>query len=219
MVEKFGFCSRSLASIPELIDHYATSHNTTKDNSPVIESYLDVLTAPPSEFFIQVCECCGKTFFDGKQKAKHYLSKHLRLNVNNNNLLMRRICNRFIEFSIDYERFKYPYDFFTPDKIITSFIEAVARKSPGEFRTIFSIMNQSAAQVEGKRIYSKTYWSSGLIQGKIIDERVKEFLYLNTKKGVLINGENGSNVYFYRFEFLKVHFITSFLVNRLFKIK
>ena len=29
MVEKCGFCSRSLASIPELIDHYATSHNTT----------------------------------------------------------------------------------------------------------------------------------------------------------------------------------------------
>ena len=71
MVEKCGFCSHSPASIQELIDRYATSHNTTKDNSPVFESFLDVLTAPPSEIFIQVCEYCGKTFFDGKQKAKH----------------------------------------------------------------------------------------------------------------------------------------------------
>ena len=82
MVEKCGFCSRFLASLSELLDHYATSHNTTKDSSPVFESYLDVLTAPLSEFFIQVCEYCGKTLFDGKQKAKHYLSNHLRLNAN-----------------------------------------------------------------------------------------------------------------------------------------
>ena len=30
MVEKYGFCSRTLTSIPGLIDHYANSHNTTK---------------------------------------------------------------------------------------------------------------------------------------------------------------------------------------------
>ena len=32
MVEKCGFCSCFLASIPELLDHHATSHNTTKDS-------------------------------------------------------------------------------------------------------------------------------------------------------------------------------------------
>ena len=44
MVEKCGSCSRSRTSIPELIDHYANSHNTTKGNSLVFESYVDVLT-------------------------------------------------------------------------------------------------------------------------------------------------------------------------------
>ena len=155
-------------------------------------------------------------FFDGKQKSKHYLRKHLKLNGNNNDFLIRRIGNKFIEFSIDNDRFKNSCDFFTPDKIIASFIEAVANKIPdeeGEFRTVFLIMNQSATQIEGKRIYSNTYWSSEWVLGKMKDQRVREFLYLNMKKRGLINGENGSNVYFHRFIFLKVHFITSDLVE------
>ena len=162
------------------------------------------------------CEYCGKTFFDGKLKAQHFLMKDLKLNGNNNNILIRRIGNRFIEFSIDYDHFKNDYDFFNPDKIIGSFIEAVARKisdEEGEFRTVFSIMNQSAAEMEGKSIYSNTFWSSELVLGRMKDQRVREFLYVNTKKRVLINGENSSNVYFHRFIFLKVQFITSALAQ------
>ena len=105
---------------------------------------MDLLTKPSSEFFMEECECCGKTFFDGKLKAKDFLRKHLKLNGNNNNILMRRMANRFIEFSIDYDRFKNVHDFFDPDKIIGNFIEAVARKIPdeeGEFGIVFSIMN------------------------------------------------------------------------------
>ena len=158
MVKKCRFCSHTLTSIPELIDHYANSHNTTKDN----KSYVDLLTKLSSEFFMEEREYCGKAFFDEKLKAKHFLRKHLKLNGNNNNILIRRIGNRFIEFSIDYNHFKNVYDFFDPDKIIGSFIEAVARKIPdeeGEFRTVFSIMNQSAAKIEGKKIYSTVNWS------------------------------------------------------------
>ena len=215
MVEKCGFCSRTLTSILELTDHYANSHDTTKDNSPVFERYMDLLTNPSSEFFMEECEHCGKTFFDRKLKAKHFFRKHLKLN-GNNNILILRIGNRFIEFCIDYDRFKNVYDFFDLDKIIGSFIEAVARKIPdeeGEFRTVFSIINQSAAEIEGKRINSNTIWRRELVLGRMKDQRVKEFLYLNTKKRVLINGENGSNIYFHRFIFLKVHFITSALAQ------
>ena len=46
-----------------------------------------------------------------------------------------------------------------------------------------------------------------------MNDRVKEFLYLDTKKHVLINRENGRNVYFYRFDFMKIHFLTSNLAN------
>ena len=48
-----------------------------------------------------------------------------------------------------------------------------------------------------------------------MNNRVKEFLFANTKKRVSINGENGSNVYFYRFDFLKIHFRTSRLRNHI----
>ena len=93
MVEKCGFCSRSLTSILKLIDHYANSHNTTKGNSPVFESYVDLLIKPSSEFFMEESEYCCKTIFDGKLKAEHFLMKHLKLNGNNNNILIRRIGN------------------------------------------------------------------------------------------------------------------------------
>ena len=52
MVEKCGFCSQSLNSIPELIDHYSNSHKTTKDNSPIFKSYVDLFTKPSSQFFM-----------------------------------------------------------------------------------------------------------------------------------------------------------------------
>ena len=94
MVEKCGFCSHTLTSILEFIDHYANSYNTTKDNSPVFESYVDLLTKPSSEFFMEGCEYCSKTLFDGKLKAKHFFRKHLKLNGNNNNILIRRIGSK-----------------------------------------------------------------------------------------------------------------------------
>ena len=62
----------------------------------------------------------------------------------------------------------------------------MARKIPGEegeFRTVFSIINQSAAEIEGKKIYSNTFWSSELVLDRMKDQRVREFLYLNPKKG------------------------------------
>ena len=123
---------------------------------------------------MEECEYCCRTFFDVKLKAKHFLRKHLKLDGNNNNILIQRIGNRFIEFSIDYDRFKNVCDFFDAGKIIGSFIEAVARKTPdeeGEFRTVFSIMNQSAAEIEGKRIYSNTFWRSELVLGRMKDQR------------------------------------------------
>ena len=60
-------------------------------------------------------------------------------------------------------------------------------------------------------MYSNTIWSSEWVLGRMKDQR--EFLCLNTKKMVLMNGENGSNVYFHCFIFLKVHFITSALAQ------
>ena len=103
---------------------------------------------------MEECKYCDKTFFEGKLHVKHFLRKHLKLNGNNNNILIQRICNRFIEFSIEYDPFKNVYDFFDPDEITDSFIEAVARKIPdeeGEFKKRFSIMNQSAAEIEDER--------------------------------------------------------------------
>ena len=39
--------------------------------------------------------------------------------------------------------------------------------------------------------------------------------YFPTLKRVLINGENGNNVYFYWFDFWKIHFFTSHLRNHI----
>ena len=118
-------------------------------------------------------------------------------------------------FSIDNARFFNRYDFTDPENIISNFIERVSTELgniEGEFRLICSIINQSVAQVEGKRLYTNSCFTTGIIQGSMND-RVKDFLYINSKKRVLVNGENGSNVYFSRFDFLKIHCLSSNLDN------
>ena len=54
----------------------------------------------------------------------------------------------------------------------------------------------------------KRHYTRGIIQGPF-DTRVKEYLFANTKKIVLISGENDSNVFFHRFEFWKINFFIS----------
>ena len=81
-----------------------------------------------------------------------------------------------------------------------------------EFKLVSNLMNQSMADIEGRKIYSNKFWTTGAIQGKM-DDRVKTFLYANTKKSVLVNGESGSGVYFHRFIFLKLIFVTSRLAE------
>ena len=116
-----------------------------------------------------------------------------------------------MEFNIDYKRHSNVYDFKNPDKVIGDFIENVARhlfEAEGEFRLICCIVNQSVVGLHGRRLYTNSCFTTGIIEGSM-NSRVKEYRFNNTKKRVLINGENGSNVYFYRFDFLKIQFLTS----------
>ena len=57
-----------------------------------------------SSFFMEQCKYCnGPQFTDPKIKARHYLVRQLKLlSTNQDNLLIRRTGNRFIEFSIDF---------------------------------------------------------------------------------------------------------------------
>ena len=103
------------------------------------------------------------------------------------------------------------YDFKDPDKIIDNFTENVARlvpKAKDEIRLICCIVNQSVTELHGRRLYTNSCFTTGITEG-VFNTRIKEYLFLNTKKRVLINGENGSNVYFYRFDFLRIHLLAS----------
>ena len=106
----------------------------------------------------------------------------------------------------------------TPDKVINDFIENVARIVPSgenaELRLVCCIVNQSAVELHDRRLNTNSCFTTGVIEVPM-NNRAKEFLFANTKKRVLINGENCSNVYFYRFDFLKIHFLTSHLGNHI----
>ena len=56
-------------------------------------------------------------------------------------------------------------------------------------------MNQSAIELHGRRLYTNSCFSTGIIEG-VFNTRIEEHLFLNTQKRVLINGEIGNNVYF-----------------------
>ena len=169
------------------------------------------------EFFVEQCEYCTRPpFLDPRAKAEHYLRRHLKLlSVNKDKFIIRKICEKYIEFSIDYARFGKVYNFKNLGKVLNEFIDNVARviaDANDEFRLICCIVNQSAVESHGRRLFTNSCFTTGIIEG-LMNDRVKEFLFLNTKKRVLVKGQNGSNVYFYRFDFLKIHFLTSRLRN------
>ena len=110
------------------------------------------------------------------------------------------------------------YDFKDPDQVINDFIENVARLVPSgeisQFRLVCFIVNQPVLELHGRRLYTNSCFTTGIIEGPL-NNRVKKCLFSNTKRRVFINGENGSNVYFYRFDFLNIHILTSHLRNHI----
>ena len=220
MQQSCRFCTRSLNSLQDVIEHYNDAHEINKENCPTFESYVDVISKDPNQVIFEYCEYCSNPpFFDAKRNAEHYLRKHVKLlSVTRNNLLMRRVGTKFIEISIDYIRHGRVDVFKEPDKVINDFIQNVARLVPsgenGEFKLIYCIVNQSAVELHGRRLYTNSCFTTGVIDGPV-NNKIKEFLFPNTKKRVLINGENGGNVHFYPFDFLKIHFLTSHLRNHI----
>ena len=163
--------------------------------------------------FVEFCEFCNnRPFFDLKLKVKHYLQKHLSLlPVGRNDILIREIGDKFIEFSIDYSCQSKLYDFKNPDKVIEYFIDTASRHIPevaGEFRLICCIVNQYNVEANGQKIFRHACFNTGIVEG-FMNTRIIEFSFNNAIKRVSVNLENGSNVYFYRFQFLKIHFMTS----------
>ena len=87
---------------------------------------------------MEYCEYCNSSpFFDLRVKAEHYLCKRLKLlPASANNMLIRRVGEMFMGFSIDYTGHGKIHDFKDPDKIINDFTENVACLVPvanGEF--------------------------------------------------------------------------------------
>ena len=130
-------------------------------------------------------------------------------------MIIRKIGEKYIEFSIDNARFGKVCDFKNPEKVLNEFIDNVARMIPdpsGEFGLVCCIVNQSAVASLGRRLFTNSCFTNGIIEG-LMNDRIKKFLFLYNKKRVLVNGQNGSNTCFYRFNFLKIHFLTSRLRN------
>ena len=146
MQQRRRFCSLSLNSVQEVLDHYNDNHGINKDNSPTFERHIDAISKDTPQMFVGYCEYCNSPpFFDLRVKAEHYFRKHLKLlPASANNKLIRKVGDRFMEFSIDYTRHGKIYDFKDPDKIINDFIENVTRLVPeanGDFRLICCIVN------------------------------------------------------------------------------
>ena len=73
-------------------------------------------------------------------------------------MLIQRVGNKFIEFSIDYTQHGRVFVFFDPGKVINNFIENVAclmtSGENGEFRLVCCIVNQSAIELHGRRLHT-----------------------------------------------------------------
>ena len=181
------FCSRFFWNLHDIISHYNDVHGINKDSSPTFKSYIDAISRDLGEFFVEQCEYCTRPpFFDPRAKAEHYLRRHLKLlSVNKDKLIIRKIGEKCIEFSIDYARFGKVYNFKNLEKALNEFVDNVACVIPdasNEFCLVCCIVNQSAVESHGRRLFMNSCFTTGIIEG-LMNDRVKEFLFLNPKKG------------------------------------
>ena len=132
MQQSYRFYISSLNSMQDVTEHYNDAHGINKENSPLFERYIDVISKELNQAIFKYCEYCSNApFLDAKLKAEHYLHKRVKpLYLTRNNLLIRRVGNKFKEFSIDYTRHGRVYDFGDPDKVTNDFIEIVVLLVP-----------------------------------------------------------------------------------------
>ena len=128
MNQQRRFCPWNLRSLQEVLDHYKENHGIRSDNSPTFDSYVDAISRDSNtstQMFVEFCEFCkSPQFFHLKKKAEHYLQKDLELlPAPRNDILNRKIGDKFIKFSISYRRHMSLYDFKNPDKVIYNFRE------------------------------------------------------------------------------------------------
>ena len=185
--ENCCLCPTVSESIENVRDHHKDVHNIT-DSTPVFDGYLENLSSNSVVLLTSQHDFCNKFFHGNRTNAKHLVKKHLKLFESNvNDLFIRRVSSRFIEFSIDYARFGSVYNSKDPDSIVRNFINRVSREQgdrEGEFRLVFLITNQSTVEIEGRHIFTNAFFTTGINQGTM-NNRVKEFLFLNTKKRVV----------------------------------
>ena len=125
-------------------------------------------------------------FFDLEVKARHYLRQNLKLLVaSKKDMLIRKIENKFVEFSVDYNRHSEAYDFMNPNKVILEFIENVVRlcilEANGEFRLVFCIIRQSVVELYGRRLYINSCFTTRIVEGDM-NSRVKNIYLIIPRK-------------------------------------
>ena len=56
MQQNCRFCTRSLNSLQDVMEHYNDAHRINKENSPTLESFLVVLSKDPNQASFEYCE-------------------------------------------------------------------------------------------------------------------------------------------------------------------
>ena len=112
--ENCSFCLAVLESVENVRDHHKDVHSITESN-PIFDQYLENLSSNSAVLLTSQRDYCNKFFHNNRTKVKYLVKKDLKLfDSNVNDLLIRRVGSRFIEFSIDYAPFGSFYNFKDP---------------------------------------------------------------------------------------------------------
>ena len=57
------FFTRCLNSLQDVTKHYNEAHRISKENSPMFESYIDVINKDSNQAIFEFCEYCSNPLF------------------------------------------------------------------------------------------------------------------------------------------------------------
>ena len=81
--------------------------------------------------------------------------------------MIRKIGDKYIEFSIGYSRHDKRYDFKDPEDVLSDFIANVARVIPdanGEFCLVSCIVKQTAVELYGRTVDTNSCFTKELLK-------------------------------------------------------
>ena len=209
-------CSQGNFSLQDLINHYIIKHNLEKTNQLLIKYLSDITT--PNQTKVESCVVCEEITDNKRQKSKHMLHMHYKLDSEAiENLPIKKTVNYIEElkknvYTASIYRTEHFYDYqWNKADIVDSFLHTakllidslrIKEVKPSKRITVnvsYTIVNKDTRSIITRYLPVRS-WITPAFRTSSLNEVTMENLSSQIRSKIIQNGESGSHITFSHFK-------------------